>query len=211
MVSDLDASLWRTSAQHVAFLVSVQHTASRSALNAIRSGVDLIIHAYEQDNITYEGTILFDNHMVANKPKDVRINAELMAKGKNIYTVRDPLSSMITTLTRNKGHGAQEHVNDWLMMCSMVDRYEGYPIRLEKDPVSDIQDAFTGLDLYDKPLEYMRWNATAPSALRIAYKAGDWNYLRVNMKYELTLLQSEESVLRPWFEKLGYTDLMWWS
>ena len=187
-------------------LITMPHTGTHSVGHALRPCVDSIFWGFGLEKEI--GNVLRTEHFFG---KERATCIKVMQTANVIYTVRDPLGALISTISR--GEAVSYYSAGWLEYSNAVAEHGGMPVCIDLD-VKDVQlDAACRMyGLYKMgPLILEVRNSTFPTALTLAYRNGDWDYINSSIPDEIAELKSQEPVLRPWLESYGYLGLMWWS
>lgn len=144
-----------------------------------------------------------------------------------VVPLRDPLAALVTERERSPDVDLVPRIAQWDTLMRFADRYEAYcfPIDLPMavwERAEAIRGLLSATALAWPPAiaeELGRWahewpvhNTRGKYELKARYQAGDLDALRAaGLDTALAALQAQESELRPWLEKAGYTWLPWWS
>jgi hypothetical protein len=146
---------------------------------------------------------------------------------KPIVPLRDPLAGLVTRQNRHPDQTHTHIVNAWLRLVEVVDELEPeyVPLDLLIKPedrrdamIRVVEKAKLGCGAWHT--QALTWASQWPQnkhnskgnyPLKEAYRAGDIEALEGVLGHELTQLRLAEPVLRPFLEKQGYKDLLWWS
>lgn len=145
-----------------------------------------------------------------------------------VMPMRDPLLTAISHEIR----ASDMDVGNWARAATVMDAHvaEYLPLDLlttEKERVGALRKVLRsrGLERGGPIKHCMRWardwdeisgkkgesNTSGAHPLKALYEAGDFEALQKVMPDKIAALQEHERSLRPWLERMGYRDLMWWS
>lgn len=199
-----------------AVLACVLHTGLRPLEIAFGPHVDDIVAINKKDTAA-GNVLLYDLIQPATRP---RFNTELDAGAPLIYTVRDPMRSMLAVLVdKNPKYGPTQHMLDWLELIDLVNTYGGSCVRIAQPECdADFQAAVNATGMY-KPqhegADYFRtveaFGRTYPTAVRKAYIAGDMAYVESAIPNELAVLRANQSSLKPFLDGLGMPQFAWYE
>lgn len=191
-----------------AFFMSPKHTGSRSIVNILNND------GINQCQEFHEGIGgIIESHIYRLKETPFRMY-ELITQGKNVYSLRDPLSAMITGLVRQDCIPA-DFISEWMTAKILMEKYPGYPVRIDLNPLADLRAVYMGLNLKGKhPTEVSHINKTpfdnSDLMLREAYYNKDFTHLMKYAHKAIDQLIAKEEEFRPWLESHGYSNLLWW-
>lgn len=146
---------------------------------------------------------------------------------KPVVPLRDPLLSL---LTRQNRHPDQSHIHivaSWLRLVDIVDECDPCYISLDllnteekrKDALEKVVFACGGgygawfdvVNNWARNWPKYKHNSKGIYALKEEYLHGDMTNIEQELKQELVHLRHAEPILRPFLEKQGYRDLLWWN
>lgn len=218
------------------FCLSQIHTGTNSVLAWLGAhedcdGVLLSTGVYES---LQEPATVYHEHV----RKDARFNKQMCRSqivmawsNPTIIPLRDPLAALVSYQHRaehSKRTGTdlflprEDVVDRWCLLAECEDRFEGstgirwLPWDLERFGTAHfLWHTARGLGLND-PVPSRRGlphsNGSGEYYLKTAYEAGDLAGLAAKIGDRgLWYLQSCEPILRPFLERRGYANLMWWS
>ena len=133
-----------------------------------------------------------------------------------IVPLRDPLMSLLTRHNRDPWmypHG--DLLEEWIRMANCSNPFTFY--RVDEFSIAEFAGAVrsTGLTTPDAWLATMdisqRPNTSGSYALKDAYRNRDANLISSTVPELWNKLRESEYLLRPFLEKRGYQNLLWWS
>lgn len=155
---------------------------------------------------------------------------------KAVIPVRDPLLSLITKYNRDTEKSKARHlyfntVNGFVILAEWFNKFGKrifvLPVDLAAswsidDKFHIVNSLFEFVGLRTQPIDLVRnfvwavnWpviNTTNPgNPLREAYNERNEEFIKRAIKEEYEYLQAKEDAIRPFLEKLGYSNLPWWS
>jgi hypothetical protein len=135
--------------------------------------------------------------------------------GPLITTMRDPLGSIVTSRRRRPEQPTDWIVDSFLTIRDLHQLRGVEPFCIDKHSKQDILKLFERAEVRPpRGPALRRVETTAPGLrphLHVAYRMCDMEFLMDKLGEDIEYLQERESLLRPWMEKLGYEDLLWWS
>ena len=141
--------------------------------------------------------------------------------------LRDPLAALVSEYERLPDANQPDRIAEWETLLKFAERFEAYcfPVDLpcavwqRAEAIRGLLSATALAWPPDIVKELEQWTAEWPVhntrgayELKAQYQAGDLGALRkAGLGPALDALQAQESAMRPWLEKAGYTWLPWWS
>ena len=197
----------------LAVYATVIHTGTRAVRAVLAPGVDRIVDVHDFKPERMAGNILLHAHIEESVEPALR---DLVQQYPLIYTLRDPLKALASTMSRGDldgvaemGAALTEHFR--ILMRLVAAAPVSYPIRLVKDPTSDVNAVRLALGLYGSPYPLVPIGGGAPSALKTAAAAGDVAYIQRSIPDAYAALKAAEPELRPWLEERGLRGLAWYD
>ncbi len=145
-----------------------------------------------------------------------------------VMPMRDPLRVAISHEIRS----AEMDVGTWVKAGPVMDAHlaQYLPLDLlstDKERVGALRGILRsrGLERGEPVKHCLEWagkwddvsgsqdlaNASGGHPLKQIYAERDFYSLKAAMPAKVKALQDQERSLRPWLERMGYRDLMWWS
>ena len=154
-----------------------------------------------------------------------------------VIPLRDPLAALASYQHRAEVNGQVDSVmycpqldvvDRWVCLAETEDRFEGSKnihwlpwdqahVSAEKNPASfkaSLWAIAQALGLRDQAPSKagLPWkNGSGEYDLKAAYSSGDGDYLASHLGAGYEYLVDSESLLRPFLERRGYANLLWWS
>jgi len=166
---------------------------------------------------------LYRRHIFGNSTHG---EIDLICMGhKTIIPMRDPLASLISRKHRNPLEPMYEHIDAFVYAATSPHINNSFimPIDTDNFKSSDRNRFFVALDMFkfvglDIPTGLNQWardnapkNAMGAYEQKKAYDNGDLSTATTQCRGELEYLKSKENILRPWLNRLGYGQLMWYG
>lgn len=172
-----------------------------------------------------EGTFLFWGHF---DPTEWYFMGRHIREGRPIVPVRDPLLVAISHHVRR----SHMDVANWARASVVMDAHVAHYVPLdllrteeERLPALRATLRACGIDRGDSINYCRKWARTWESLMadpavsgtvghtdhKTEYQNGNFAYLAHDMPERIATLKEHERSLRPWLERIGYRDLMWWS
>ncbi len=219
------------------FCLSQLHTGTVSCLAWLRAhedcdGVLLSTEVYASGS---EPATVYHEHVRADHQSEAHMSRTQIVMAwahPTLIPLRDPLAALVSYHHRAEVSGQI----DGLMYCPQLDVVDRWCCLAKAEPLfkshehvryfawdifqtveernSRLQETARALGLQDPapsraglPCE----NATGDYELKLAYRRGDRFHLAGMMGAAYEYLVDSESILRPFLERRGYRDLLWWE
>lgn len=172
-----------------------------------------------------EGNYVLWGHFFAT---EWHYQADWCRKYRPIVPMRDPLLTAMSHQVRNSAMD----VANWALASVVMDAHVAHYLTLdllnaEENRILGLRAALKagGWEQGDSISHCRQWarewdqilsdkdksNTAGPNHLKQIYADGDFDRLSHEMPERITALQKHERSLRPWLERMGYENLLWWS
>lgn len=209
------------------FVLSVQHTGTWFAISLIRlwksahfEELKLAVPERMKRGVKPD----FFSHLHHHCDSRIcELNDTVLQNHKTVLPVRDPLLSLITRQSRHPTWRHRYIVDGFCWMAEREDAENAhfYPVDLGDDADSRFRRTLAVAEHWGMPPvaemgEFAkRWekqNATGSNWMKVAYRNRRLSEIcDQGLRNEIEYLQSCEGVIRPFLERQGYKDLIWWS
>lgn len=178
-----------------------------------------------REAISADGNYLYWGHF---DPMEWQWIAPYTRQWRLIVPVRDPLSVAISHHVR----GTKMDVSNWARATIAFDACVAHYVPLdllksEEEREHGLKNALraVGIERGDSASHWRHWahewddiaadgkksHSSGDNSLKHLYRDGDFTSLFDSMPEQAADLQSHERSLRPWLERIGYRNLIWWT
>lgn len=167
-------------------------------------------------------SVIYRRHILGNKTHG---NIDLLCIGlKAVIPFRDPLASLISRRNRNPLQPQYEHIDAFEYVATSPHVWEScvFPIDTKEFKEdwqyrrAQAKNLFAWCGL--KQVDFTEWakankkkNAMPQYDEQVAYLDGDLDGATKMCRGEYLYLKSKEATIRPFMEKVGYSEAIWWD
>lgn len=216
------------------FLPTVQHTGTWFGLNLLyaHSQVSCVLDGgitlFSNHGLLYKNRMVVQTHIgEGNDPIEWEKMIQFAGISPVISTVRDPLAALITRQTR---HPEVSHcciIDGFLNLIHFTEVQDVFILPVDLYAAKPVEERLAFLH---KLLEFvglpsesyiflwaLAWpvHNTTPEGpggiLHSSYIAGDLGPIIQAMPEEYEYLKSQEGILKPFLQRQGYENLIWWE
>lgn len=174
------------------------------------------------DEVPDLSTVVYRRHILGNKTHG---DIDLICSGhKAVIPFRDPLASLISRKNRNPLQPQYEHIDAFEYVATSphisnsfvfpIDTPEfvsdwGYRLKMAKGLYGHV--GLAEINFTDWAVGNEKKNAMPAYDEQAAYLYGDIEAATVKCRGEFLYLKSKEDTIRPFMEKIGYQNAIWWN
>lgn len=187
----------------------------------------LVVSAHISGSKLYPHPLSNGVHAIdVHKYHPVNILHDLIGRYPSFSATRDPLLSIITRQERVPDLKHFYIIDGFLSLVKLIEVHslllvpvDLYVRKTVSERLSLLHRMLEVVDLPEEPYVeswaaiWPKYNFSPgdPSRLRQGYDSGDLNIIMEYIPEEYSYLKSKEAVLKPFLQKLGYENLLWWE